>query len=684
MDDARRAAVATMLGARSVAVVGASAKPGSFGERMIVEAQRSSARTYLVNPRYQRVGELPCVPTLSDLDEAVDLVLLGVPDRVLIDQLKAAAEAGARSAVLFGSAHGLRDEIVSVATAAGMAVCGAGCMGFVDNATGVRALGYLEPDPVPAGGVSLVSHSGSAFSTLLRARRGFGYRLAVSSGQELVTDAADYVDYALADPQTRLIGLLLETPRAVARLRRLLLHAAESNVPVVILPVGGSPSGRAMVAAHSGALAGEDAAWDAFCASVGAVRVRDLAEFTDTIELFSAGRRSRGGGHGIATVHDSGAERALTADLAHELGVTFAALSDATVSVVDDLLDEGLAASNPLDVWGTGADTRALFGACLRVMSDDPAVAVTALAVDLVPEYDGDTSYEDAVRDVAAGTQAPLAVLTAVPSAIDRTAADRLRNSGIPVLEGTRSGLAALGHLACWPLPVEARQPVVDTRRRARWQAALSEWTPELAFELLADYGIPTATPRVAHTVDQAVQAAAELGYPVALKTLGAEHKTEVAGVVLGIPSADRLSSEYLALAGRLGAAVTVQPMVPEGVEVSIGLVRDECFGPLLVVAAGGTLVELLADRALAVPPVSPARARQLLDGLRMRALLDGWRGGAPADVAALVDVVVAFSNLAADLGDLLDAVEANPVIVSPAGVMAVDALVHPRAAGPA
>ena len=684
MDDARRAAVATMLGARSVAVVGASAKPGSFGERMIVEAQRSSARTYLVNPRYQRVGELPCVPTLSDLDEAVDLVLLGVPDRVLIDQLKAAAEAGARSAVLFGSAHGLRDEIVSVATAAGMAVCGAGCMGFVDNATGVRALGYLEPDPVPAGGVSLVSHSGSAFSTLLRARRGFGYRLAVSSGQELVTDAADYVDYALADPQTRLIGLLLETPRAVARLRRLLLHAAESNVPVVILPVGGSPSGRAMVAAHSGALAGEDAAWDAFCASVGAVRVRDLAEFTDTIELFSAGRRRRGGGHGIATVHDSGAERALTADLAHELGVTFAALSDATVSVVDDLLDEGLAASNPLDVWGTGADTRALFGACLRVMSDDPAVAVTALAVDLVPEYDGDTSYEDAVRDVAAGTQAPLAVLTAVPSAIDRTAADRLRNSGRPVLEGTRSGLAALGHLACWPLPVEARQPVVDTRRRARWQAALSEWTPELAFELLADYGIPTATPRVAHTVDQAVQAAAELGYPVALKTLGAEHKTEVSGVVLGIPSADRLSSEYVAFAGRLGAAVTVQPMVPEGVEVSIGLVRDECFGPLLVVAAGGTLVELLADRALAVPPVSPARARQLLDGLRMRALLDGWRGGAPADVAALVDVVVAFANLAADLGDLLDAVEANPVIVSPAGVMAVDALVHPRAAGPA
>lgn len=682
MDDARRAAVATMLGARSVAVVGASAKPGSFGERMVVEARRSSARMHLVNPRYQRIGELPCVPTLSDLDEAVDLVLLGVPDRVLIDQLKAAAEAGARSAVLFGSAHGLRDEVVSVATAASMAVCGAGCMGFVDNATGVRALGYLEPDPVPAGGVSLVSHSGSAFSALLRARRGFGYRLAVSSGQELVTDAADYVDYALADPQTRLIGLLLETPRAVARLRRLLLRAAESNVPVVILPVGGSPSGRAMVAAHSGALAGEDAAWDAFCASVGAVRVRDLAEFTDTIELFSAGRRRRcgqvggpGSGPGIATVHDSGAERALTADLAHELGVAFAALSDATVSTIDDLLDEGLVASNPLDVWGTGADTRALFRACLGAMSDDPAVAVTALAVDLVSEYDGDTSYEDAVCDVAAVTSAPLAVLTSVPSAIDRAAADRLRNSGIPVLEGTRSGLAALGHLARWPLPVESVQPVVDTRRRARWQAALSDWAPELAFELLADYGIPTATPRVAHTVEQALQAAAELGYPVALKTLGAEHKTEVAGVVLGISSADRLSSEYVALASRLGAVVTVQPMVTEGVEVSIGLVRDECFGPLLVVAAGGTLVELLADRVLACPPVSPAAAMRMIDRLRIRPLLGGWRGAAAVDLTALADVVAAFSTMATELGDAVEALEANPVVASASGVVAVDAL---------
>src|ERR1700754_3963607 len=439
MSEARRAAVATMLGARSMAVVGASDRADSFGARMVLEAQRGSARVHLVNPRYDRIGGLSCAPSLADLDEPVDVVLLGVPDTALVEQLEIAAAMGARSAVLFGSANGLREKIATTAIDAGMALCGAGCMGFVNNALGVRALGYLEPDPLPSGGISLITHSGSAFSTLLRARRGFGFRLAVSSGQELVTDTPDYVDYALDDPETRIIGLLLETPRAVPRLRKTLERAAEQDVPVVILTVGGSPGGRAMVAAHSGALAGEHAAWQAFCAATGAVHVSDLAEFSDTIELFSAGRRAKSGG--IATVHDSGAERALVADLAHELGVDYAELAPATLATIGGMLDDGLTPTNPLDVWGTGADTRNLFGACLRAMAADPAVAVTALAVDLVTEYDGDTAYADAMLDVAKATGAPLAVLTSVPSAIDRPTAERLRDNGIPVLEGFRSGL---------------------------------------------------------------------------------------------------------------------------------------------------------------------------------------------------------------------------------------------------
>jgi acyl-CoA synthetase (NDP forming) len=506
---------------------------------------------------------------------------------------------------------------------------------------------------------------------LLRARRGFGFRLAVSSGQELVTDAADYVDYALDDPGTRIIALLLETPRSVPRLRRSLLRAAEQDVPVVILTVGGSPRGRDMVAAHSGALAGEHAAWQAFCAATGAVHVSDLAEFTDTLELFSTGRRSRAGA--VATVHDSGAERALLADLAHELEVPFADLADDTLATIGGMLDDGLAPTNPLDVWGTGADTRNLFGSCLRAMADDPGVGVTALAVDMVTEFDGDTAYADAVLDVANSTDAPLAVLTSVPSAIDGSTAQRLRDNGIPVLEGFRSGLAALGHVARWPLPVD--RPCEPTR--------IKRPMPEHAFELLAAYGIPVVRSRTAHSIGEALAAADAVGYPVAMKTLGALHKSDVGGVALHLADEAALSLAYTAMAQSLGAAVTVQPMVADGVEVSVGFVRDDAFGPLVVVAAGGTLVELLADRVVACPPVSHAGAQRLLTGLRIAPLLAGWRGAPAVDVDALADVVVRFSDMAIELGDVLDAVEANPVIASPQGAVAVDALVIARAAPP-
>jgi len=674
-----------MLGARSVAVVGASPRPNSFGARMVIEAQRSSARAHLVNPRYDRIDGLPCAPSLAALDESVDLVLLGVPDAALPAQLEAAAATGAGSAVVFGTAHGqqLREAITNTADAAGMALCGAGCMGFVNNALGVRALGYLEPDPLPLGGICLVTHSGSAFSTLLRTRRGLGFRLAVSSGQELVTDTADYVEYALDDPETRIIGLLLETPRSAPRLRAVLRRAADQNVPVVILAVGGSPRGRAMVAAHSGALAGDDAGWSAFCAATGAVRVHDLAELTDTLELFAAGRRPISPGGGIATVHDSGAERALLADLAHELDVPLADLTDATLARIGAQLDEGLSPTNPLDVWGTGADTRALFGECLQAMADDPGVAVTALAVDLVSEFDGDTAYADAVLDVAQHSAAPVAVLASVASAVDRGTADRLRRAGVPVLEGARSGLAALGHLARWPLPTDIDARPVRPERRDRWRtriAAADRWDPAAAFALLADYGVPVVASRTAHSLDEALAAASAVGYPVALKTIGAEHKSDVGGVVLGLADAAALRTAYTEMSQTLGPSVSVDAMVGGGVEISVGFVRDVNLGPLVVVAAGGTLVELLADRAVACAPVSRAGARRLLDTLRIRPLLTGWRGVAGVAIDVLADVIVGFSSLATELGDVLDAVEANPVIASARGVVAVDALVIIRA----
>src|SRR5262249_25910038 len=268
-----------MLEARSVALVGASRRPDTFGSRMLAEVVKSTARpaVYPVNPRYQDIDGIRCYPSLADLPGPADLVLLGVPDAALEEQLALAARLGSPSAVIFGNAYedsrtppssegagprDLRQRLASIALSAGMELCGAGCMGFANVGHGLRAMGYVEPDPLPAGPVALVTHSGSVFSTLLRTRRGFGFTVAVSSGQELVTTAADYAGYALQLPETKVLALVLEAIRDGAGLRAVLAGARAADVPVVLLSVGASEAGRALVAAHSGALAAADGAWE--------------------------------------------------------------------------------------------------------------------------------------------------------------------------------------------------------------------------------------------------------------------------------------------------------------------------------------------------------------------------------------------------------------------------------------
>jgi acyl-CoA synthetase (NDP forming) len=639
---------------------------------MVTEAMRSPGleRVHLVNPSYTEVAGLPCVPDLNALDDAPDLVLLGVGDARLVDQLTAAAKVGARGAVVFGSAHadGVRDELRRVATDAGMALVGAGCMGFWNVRRGVRAMGYTERGDLSVGPVSLVTHSGSVFSTLLRTRLRLGFDLAVSSGQELVTTTADYVDHLVERGETRVLALVLETIRGGDRLRWSLRRAREAGMEVVLLPVGHSPLGSAMVAAHSGAVAGGSGSWEALADDVAGHLVSDLAELGDTLAVLSSTRRPRPG-TGIATVHDSGAERSLVADLAHSLDVRFAELGPGTLEALGDRLDEGLVAENPLDVWGGGADTHRLFADCLATMAADPAVGVTALAVDLVPEHDGDTSYPDALIEVAAATTAPVVALTGLPAAVDADAADRLRAAGIPVLEGFRSGLLALRHLLDSvdrpaPSPVE--------------EGALAPVTKPGGREgLLAAYGIPTPPMREAASMAEVLSAAEKVGWPVVLKTAapGVAHRSDVAGVVTGLHDAAAVEAAYADLAARLGPAVSVHRQVPAGVELSVGLVRDDALGLMVVVAAGGVLVELLSDRAIALPPLSRDGARRMVDRLRIRPLLDGFRGSPPADIDALVDVVVAVSRLAHEHGDELAALDLNPVIVSPEGAVAVDVL---------
>jgi acetate---CoA ligase (ADP-forming) len=697
-----------MLEPARVALVGASRRPGSFGERMVIEASRSTApvELHLVNPNYSEVLGRPCVPSLDAIDGPVDLVLLGIPDAALETELRRAARRGDRSAVIFGNAYEtpqpstptLRERLASEAREAGMAVCGAGCMGFVNVARGIRATGYVEPATIPAGPIALVTHSGSVFSAMLRTRRRLGFSLAVSSGQELVTSAASYIDYALDLDETRIVALVLETLRDTPEFRAALERAAKRRIDVFALTVGASRTGRRLVETHSGAIAGADAAWEALFDAYGVMRVSDLEELADALELFSSPRRvPRNTTVGLATVHDSGAERVLVADIAERLDVPFATISEQTRARLVELLDPGLEAMNPLDVWATGANTGTLFTECLLALAADPAVGALALALDFVREYDGDDSYLRAALAVNRSTSKPFAVLANMASAIDTDSVDELRRNGIPVLEGSRSGITALGYLLFADRRETGRfegQPRPDAVRRLRWRERIAEprdtataahgsvtFSAEEALFLLAEYGIETVRSISVRDESEAIAASEMLGFPVVLKTAQPDvlHKTELGGVALGIRSAAEAAETYRDLAARLGPQVLVSATAPAGVELAMGIVSDPHLGPLVVVAAGGVLVEVVADRAVGLPPIDRSGARRMLARLRIAPMLAGVRGARAVDATAVEDAIMALSSVASEIGDLLDGLDVNPLICGPNGAVAVDALVVSR-----
>jgi acyl-CoA synthetase (NDP forming) len=684
-----------MLEAESVAVVGASARPGSFGAQMLLELARGGygGRVYPVNPRYASVDGLRCYPAIEGLPEPPDLAMLGVSNALLEEQLRNAAAAGARSAAVFASGYetptpdtpSLVERLAGIARSAGMSVCGGNGMGFFNLDRGLRVTGFGHPEDLTPGGITFISHSGSAFSAMLHNDRGLRFNLVVSAGQELATTAADYLAYALEQPTTRAIGMLIETVRDPALFRAALATAAERDLPVVALKVGRAEAAKELVTAHSGALAGEDGAYEALFDAYGVLRVHSMDEMADTLELLVAGRRAASGG--LAAIHDSGGERAMLIDVAASLEVPLASISAQTADRLGAVLEEGLPPVNPLDAWGTGKRADEIFTECMQALLEDPDTAALAFCVDLTPELSEDAGYARVARDVFDSSSKPVAILSNLASAVDRLEATFARSHGVPVLEGTTTGLLAFRHLLEYRdfrecLPVRRPDPAdpVLVQRWSRRLAAGDPWTESEGLSLLANFGVPVVEHRIAASVEQTLAAAESLGWPVALKTAarGVAHKSDLGGVRLSIAGPEALREAYVDLHGRFGPDVIVQAMAPPGVELALGVVRDEQFGPLVLLGAGGVLVELMKDRRLGLPPLDERAAARLLDRLAVRPLLDGQRGAAPADVGAVVRAIVGLSCLAVELGERIEALDVNPLIAGPNGCMAVDALVVP------
>jgi acetate---CoA ligase (ADP-forming) len=715
-----------LLRARSVAVVGASATPGTFGNALLRQLIRGeyTGTVYPVNPGRADIDGIRCYPSLADLPEPVDCALLAVADERLEEALRAVGEAGIPSAVVFGAlavaasphpnpapmgmeegictgetgsgpgeqverALPLPDRLRSIATEGEIALLGGNAMGFYNTVDRLFVSGYPPAEPLPEGRIAFISHSGSTFSAFANNRRGLCFSYLISPGQELILTAADYLRFALAQPETRVVALFLEAVRDPEGFVAALAEAARLAIPVVALKVGRSERGRAMALAHSGALAGSDAAFRALCERWGVIQCRSLDEMADTLELLAAPRRPRAGG--LALAGDSGGERALIVDRAAELGVPWASLADQTLETIGAALDPGLEAANPLDLWGSGRDWQRVYETCLAAMACDPATGIAVLAVDLVVGSRLVPGYLEAVERVFAETETPLAVLGNLASAIDPHAAARLRERGIPVLMGTDTGLAALGHALSWrPASPPASLAVETGEHASRWLAALAGRSKPLdeveAKRLLADWGIPVVAERLVESKEEAIAAARALGWPVVLKTAAPWllHKSDVGGVILDLEAEATVANAYAHILDRFGPLAVVQRQVStkDRVEMFLGMTVDPQFGPLIGVGLGGIWVEVLHDVVSALAPIDQEAAAAMLARLRGASLLRGARGAPAVDLDALSDVIAAFSRMAAALGPVVDQIDVNPLLAGPEGVVAVDALIVPRPIG--
>jgi len=680
-----------MFEPRSVALVGASQREGTVG-RIMVDVLRQGGFTgdvYCVNPRYTEVGGYLCVPGLADLPAPPDLAILSVAAHRMEATMSEAIERGARAGVVFDPCFfegdhepRLLDRLKALAREARFPVCGGNGMGFVNFERKTFAT-FQTPVNASPGAITAICHSGSVFSLLLDCTNRYRFNLITSPGQEIGMTAAETMDYVLELPSTRVIALFMEAVRDPVRFVAAVEKAHTKGVPVVVTKVARTAASAALAATHSGAIAGSDSAFDALCDRYGVVRTSDMDGLMAAAQILAMTPRPGAGGFGAAL--DSGGLREQLIDLAHDIGLPFATPAPATIDRLRESLAFGLEAINPLDAAGPlSEDFVGRVNDVSLTLARDPNIALVAHELFLDDHLCFYPGVIDGLKAMPGETGKPHVLLASFAATENAKVAGEIVDAGIPVINGVRALLEGAKAALAWR-DVQARnddQPAEADRTLVhRWSSALREThkvDEVTALGLLDDFGVPTVGAKVCHSAEEARAAAKGLGFPVALKTAqpGIHHKSDVDGVRLGLGDSDAVAAAYDDLADRLGPRVTVAAMAQKGVEIGFGLVRDAQFGPVIVVSAGGMLIEVLDDRVFALPPFGVAHAHRLIERLKVARLLDGVRGAPAADRDSLAGALSRFSVMAAALGDVILEMDVNPLIATPKGVMAVDALV--------
>jgi acetate---CoA ligase (ADP-forming) len=569
----------------------------------------------------------------------------------------------------------------------------------------VAPFALTVPAPLLSGPVGIALQSGALASVVLAFAHAhaIGVSALATMGNEAMIAAADVLDYLIEDEATGVICLFLEEISDPARFARAAERADRAGKPIVVLKAGASPAGRQVALAHTGAVAGDDAVVDAVLRQLNVIRVTSIEELLSTAALLGYDRWPAGRRMGVVTA--SGGACDLIADRAAAEGVEIPEFAPETVAAITPLLPPFAAVRNPLDVTGyflANRRTSALTAVdhALEAAVADPGLDFVLFTGLTLPQARPDDAVGAVLAERAAWlgeriASAPVPVISVAHTCVDVSEYGRevLDKGGIHLLGGIDLGLAALGHALRWLENRGRAQGAAIRGGPAEGAATGTPWSEVAARDLLAGRGVPVVPGELVNSADAAVAAARRIGLPVVLKVCSAQitHKSDIGGVAVG----PRTEEEVRAAYARVRAAgqdvpgagidgVLVSPMRAGGVELIAGVTVDPTFGPVLAVGLGGVWVEVLGDTTLRVLPVNRGEVKRMLAELRGSALLRGARGGRPADLDALAEVICRLGDAAAALDGSLRTLEVNPLWVDGDQVEALDVLIVTAAEPPA
>jgi acyl-CoA synthetase (NDP forming) len=687
-DPAARISMHDILHPSAVAVFGASESKDKFGGRIMHFLVRHgfSGKIFPINPNRSEILGRKAYPRITDVHEPIQVAILAVPPDRLHDSIAQCIEAGVGCCIIITTGFAevgeagarLQNEIAERARSAGMRIMGPNCMGLINTNWKLALCSsvVLDTDRFLTGRIGLVSQSGALMVSLFdRAEsEGIGLGICVSLGNQSDIEICDVLEYLIDDAGTSAICLYVEGFRDPTRFVRAAAACRRMGKPLILVKTGRTPDGVRAAQSHTASLAGSFEALVAVCREHGVIIAEDPVTMVRIADLLVRWPKIESGGIGI--ISGSGGGAGLMVDRLSQAGMPLARLSEDTRAKLGEMLLPPQA-DNPVDLGGRLVpESVEISDKAMTVLASDGAVSIVIMYLASMPFFEQRTRL---LGQAGMASGKPIIVVGLPGTAADRPRA-ALRDVGCPYFDSVEDMLAALRGFLDYR---ESAQTVVTPPSRPKSvPAALPNEANSLA-QLAERYGVPFASEQTCATVDNAVAAARDIGFPVVLKgnVEGITHKSDLGLVRTGLHTENELREAWGAIekaaATHAGAAkfagCLVQEQIPSGLELICSIRRDPQFGPLMLVGAGGVTVELTRDTISAPAPVSPARVEELLRSLRIAPLFDGYRGRARIDVGAVAKIVSDVSWLALDLGERLVDLEINPLIVGPAGIKAVD-----------